>query len=392
MAKCLYYYSYLHPISPPPLDNDFVKQATMLSKTNDEEVYMEFFENYGTHYATEVAFGAKYIFQHKMSESAFKTASSKSVSVSVQASYSGWFSVSGGFGMSSEQRQAAESFSQSVETTTISIGAPPPANGDAMTWASTVKDSPIPMEYKLVSIEKLFETESFFRGNENVNLTHIHANINKYKSLYCQRLFNRGEVDSCEALTPGIKLEGIEIEAGYFLSRTDDVSINTCIQLCLQNDACVASEHNARRNYCDTYNRPSSNSTSFEFEISSQSQDDLHTFIYPSKIRVSGFDLQLNDVAIASDIPPRQGATDENVQRHCNLQACRKACFDDTVCFGFTYCDGCNGAVKCKLYSEKSIARSAAVPIETDKSDSTTVFISRNDEWKNKQKPAECRT
>jgi len=74
-----------------------------------------------------------------MSQKAFKEESSKEVSVSAKASFSGLFSLSGGFGMSSANAQAAEKFQSKVETKTISIGSPPPANGNTMTWASTVK-------------------------------------------------------------------------------------------------------------------------------------------------------------------------------------------------------------------------------------------------------------
>ena len=91
-----------------------------------------------------------------MSSSSYKTLSSSEFSVSVQASYSGLFSVGGGFGLDSSQSQAASRFSKNVETTTIAVGAPPPSNGDAMTWASTVKDTPVPVYYSMGSIEELF--------------------------------------------------------------------------------------------------------------------------------------------------------------------------------------------------------------------------------------------
>lgn len=85
-----------------------------------------------------------------MKASTFQSQRAKGVTVAVHASYDGLFSVSGGFNMDSTQQKAASNFSK-VETKTITVGAPPPANGYANTWASTVKYSPIPMEYKLVN-------------------------------------------------------------------------------------------------------------------------------------------------------------------------------------------------------------------------------------------------
>ena len=48
-------------------------------------------------------------------------------------------STGGSFKMDQDEREAASEFSKSVETDTITVGAPPPADGDAMKWASTVK-------------------------------------------------------------------------------------------------------------------------------------------------------------------------------------------------------------------------------------------------------------
>ena len=91
-----------------------------------------------------------------MSKSTSQKEYSDSLSVSAKASYSGLFSLSGGFGMSKSQSEKAQKLQQQVETSTISVGALPPANGDTMTWASTVKDTPVPVKYHLASIEDIF--------------------------------------------------------------------------------------------------------------------------------------------------------------------------------------------------------------------------------------------
>jgi hypothetical protein len=79
-----------------------------------------------------------------MESKKYETSIESGVNVAISASYSGIVSVCGGFSMDSSQKEKASEFSKSVETITISVGAAPPANGDAMTWASTVKDSPVP--------------------------------------------------------------------------------------------------------------------------------------------------------------------------------------------------------------------------------------------------------
>ena len=196
-ASCTYYYSKLEEIDPPPFDARFIKWVQELDQAQDgnQGIYFDFFNLYGTHYLIEVTFGAHFTYQHRMKAKKLETASSSEFSIGVQASYSGAFSVGGGFNMDSSQRQAAMDFQKSVETTTITVGAPPPANGDAMTWASTVKDSPVPVKYKLKSIEHLF-TEHYMEGL-GVNFTRIHDMIKTTKHAYCWNLKVKGEVESC---------------------------------------------------------------------------------------------------------------------------------------------------------------------------------------------------
>ena len=66
------------------------------------------------------------------------------MSVEAKASYSGLFSVGGGFGFSNAQSQAVSQFNEKVETKTITVGSAPPKNGDAMEWAAQAKETPVP--------------------------------------------------------------------------------------------------------------------------------------------------------------------------------------------------------------------------------------------------------
>ena len=93
--------------------------------------------------------------------------------------------------MSSSNQKKAEQFQSKVETKTISIGAPPPANGNTMTWASTVKETPIPVKYSLMSIDNLF-TERFMDGS-GVKLDKMGGLVIKAKKGYCKYLKDKGE-------------------------------------------------------------------------------------------------------------------------------------------------------------------------------------------------------
>ena len=186
-AKCNYYFAKLDEKRPPPLSKSFIETVKKLKNEND---VFSLFKYYGTHFQTYTLFGARFTYYHKMSQSSFQSESSSSTSVSVKASYSGLFSLGGGFGMDSSQSKMARDFLSKVETSTLSIGAPPPATGNAMQWASTVKETPIPVKYKLKGINELF-TKDYFKGT-GVDYEAKKDLILKGKAQYCQHLQLKG--------------------------------------------------------------------------------------------------------------------------------------------------------------------------------------------------------
>ncbi|CAG2222892.1 unnamed protein product [Mytilus edulis] len=90
-------------------------------------------------------------------------------------------------------QKSSSKFSKSVSTETITVGAPPPANGDAMTWASTVKK----VLYLWVINYDLSST--FYRRiheNLNVDHTHIANELRRMSSEYCRYLKRLGKLES----------------------------------------------------------------------------------------------------------------------------------------------------------------------------------------------------
>ncbi|CAG2212323.1 unnamed protein product [Mytilus edulis] len=158
-AKCNSYFSKLLEDNIPRFTESFITWINRLNNSESNAIYIDFYNRYGTHYLTYTTFGARFTYEHTMKSKDFQTKQEQGLNVAVQASYSGIYSVGAGFNMDSSQKEAASEFSKSVTTETITVGAPPPANGDTMTWASTVKESPVPMGYKLRSIIDLFTDE-----------------------------------------------------------------------------------------------------------------------------------------------------------------------------------------------------------------------------------------
>lgn len=193
-AKCSYYFSKIDLTSPPPLHAGFYRWAKALEKNSSKANLLKFVKYYGTHFPTGVVFGARFVNVYSMTSKSYKTASSRDISVSAQASYSGLISVSGGFNLDKSQREAASAFSKTVESTTVSVGAAPPSNGDAAYWASSVKDNPVPISYQIQPIANLF-TPAFMQGTA-IKYDFLRRKLTGIEKTYCQQLLKAGTVNT----------------------------------------------------------------------------------------------------------------------------------------------------------------------------------------------------
>ena len=211
-AQCRYYFSKMDVTDPPSFQPGFVRWAKTLAKpdANKDDV-IQFIKYYGTHFLTEVTFGARFTKNHKISQTKYEELRSKKVSVEAQASYSGAFSVGGGFSMDKEQRSAASNFQKSVQTSTMTVGAAPPSNGDALTWASSVQENPVPITYSLSAIHNLF-TKRYSKHLPGVNIGVVREKLINASTNYCQALKDQGLVDSCEdSIHLGTFLQGVGV-------------------------------------------------------------------------------------------------------------------------------------------------------------------------------------
>ena len=113
--------------------------------------------------------------------------------------------------MDKEQRSAASNFQKSVQTSTITVGAAPPSNGDALTWASSVQENPVPITYPLSAIHNLF-TERYSKNLPGVNIVAVREKLINASKNYCQALKDEGRVDSCEdSIHLGTSLQGVGV-------------------------------------------------------------------------------------------------------------------------------------------------------------------------------------
>ena len=377
-ASCNYYYMRLLEDDAPPFDLLFMDWIIKLNNTDDETVYVNFFERYGTHFLKEVKFGASFTYEHKMSSSSYKSDQEKGVNVAVSASYSGLFSVGASFGLDTDQKQAASDFRKKVETKTITIGAAPPANGDALTWASTVKESPVPVSYVLASIEDLF-TESFMGkeriANNAVGFDVISKRIVQTKRKYCEVLQNQGLVDDCSELSPGITMEKTRLYNDFAYQKSS--SIGQCIDKCYKTNKCIAvtfctdcKNNTGDYNSCCMYEENESNYT----QCKASNECAQHTRQKYAKTD------DWTSVIVVSKIKQQvvfHNTTINGVERSLNWDTevtkewqCFSACLKDLHCAVFTFCDCPDKDKKCTLYSDAHISL-------LEETGTSTHFISR---------------
>ena len=211
-AQCSYYFSKLDVTDPPPFHPGFVSWVKKLASSDaSEDDLAQFIEYFGTHYPSEVTFGARFMKEHKVNKTKYEKLKDKGVSVKAQASYSGALSIGGGFSFDQKQRDLATNFQKNVETWTITVGAAPPSNGDAMTWASSVKENPVPTKYSLSPIYDLF-TERYAENLPGIDLNAMRERLRNTSRNYCRILREKGKIDSCDnSINLGTTLQGVDV-------------------------------------------------------------------------------------------------------------------------------------------------------------------------------------
>ncbi|XP_015762332.1 PREDICTED: uncharacterized protein LOC107341429 [Acropora digitifera] len=346
-AQCRYYFSKLDATEPPPFHPGFVSWAKKLaSSDSSQDDLVQFIEYFGTHYASEITFGARFMKQHKVSQTKYESLREKDVSVEAQASYSGLFSVGGGFSLNSKQRSAASNFQESVETSTITVGAAPPSNGDAMTWASSVQENPVPTKYSLSPVYDLF-TERFAKNLPGIDLNAMRQRLINTSRNYCWILKKKGKIDSCDnSINLGTTLQGVDVTSfGYrYLSNLDEAG---CRASCLLEDTCLAVQFSATTRGCkllDTKPR----------WVKDEAKSKIVVFL--TRLQRERNTLVFNELKVKTTQQPRRSEIADNITE------CNSSCFQDAFCAAFVFCvpsrtgSWCKTSKNCLLYSKQQVA------------------------------------
>lgn len=334
-AKCTYYYASLLELTPPEFSDSFIKWVKKLNGTGTTHVF-DFIDLFGTHYLLNSDFGARYNREHRMDATTYTSQKSKGFDVSVAASYSGTASIGGGFSMDQSQRDMASEFSKMVTTTSSSVGATPPESGDANEWASTVKNSPLPVKYKFASIDKLF-TDNYM-SHLNVDHDAIRKNIKAQQPSYCPYLKKAGEVESC-TLAGKKTLEMLNIELAYGTEKSG-MGKSDCRTKCQNDTTCLAAILTVSKCYHLIHTTSAANCKRKSFFPTIGAK----TYIMLENIKSSDHGIFLGKTKILGEELEKYGAGFSGTK-------CEAKCWANTKCIAYTYCATC-AATTCWLYDK----------------------------------------
>ena len=183
--ECTVYVVDLDTNKPPKFEKGFLIAAKTLEKVSDKDAYLEFVEDYGTHYLTKAHMGARYAVRKEFSKQTRDEFYQEGMNINAAAKVN--FMVT--FGVESESNDSMEIAKKFQESngkeSIVAYGSKIPKNGDATEWANSIKDGPLPIKYELKDISDLF-TKSFM-GNTDLKYKKIFQGLKDFLKTYCSK-------------------------------------------------------------------------------------------------------------------------------------------------------------------------------------------------------------
>jgi hypothetical protein len=197
-ATCCAYSTEILTYTPPKFHANFLAAVATLGDEYDEATYAKFINTFGTHFVSRVTMGGLWGQRSEISEESWSKMVQDGLDVKEAASASGFgVAVSESFETDSQKQMAAEFSKKCSDQKVYSIGAKPPSDDKAETWAQSTITSPAPISMKLEQLDGLFEQSYGLQVSDQVR-----ANMQTALEGYCEKLKSEGKVESCDAPDP----------------------------------------------------------------------------------------------------------------------------------------------------------------------------------------------
>jgi hypothetical protein len=203
-ADCRVFEGHLEYYNPPLFYSTFIDALKFLkNKTfeDNKQEYYTFIDYYGTHFLDEIVMGARFGYLEKTTLEELQEKASKEYGVGISAS--GW-GMGASANVNGENSKSNSSTNSNKDIKIFSIGAPPSADGNAMTWAASSINEPMPISYKLRPIIEIFKNPLFKLHQieeHEIEIPLFIENLQKAYDKYCaDYLLVNNEIDMCKEI------------------------------------------------------------------------------------------------------------------------------------------------------------------------------------------------
>ncbi len=202
-GECKVYTGRTDAYLPPRLSANFLAAVNSLPETYNDDAYMEFLFNFGTHYVLQVHMGARFSCVFRLSEKGWTSLLNKYVKVEAAASFSA-FGISGALDTRTEQeKKLAQTFNSATNSTLLSVvGSRPVQKQGLIEWSKQVIEEPMPIRYNLAVISDIFDEKYMSSKEVKGNIKKLKANMQAGLQNYCSYLKKKGFLLSCSEPGP----------------------------------------------------------------------------------------------------------------------------------------------------------------------------------------------
>jgi hypothetical protein len=163
-CNCSAYDLTMHIFDHPEVDDDFVLGSQMLPAAYDEDLYMEFIREFGTHVLTQVRVGGRWGWQMEFTEQSFSHMEGTGVNISAGIAYAGKWAAGISFDVGVHHQDMIAVTKAVSHNSTFNVGGT--FSPDVNTWTASVKDDPMPLQLHLLELSDLFTPLYLPNGTE----------------------------------------------------------------------------------------------------------------------------------------------------------------------------------------------------------------------------------
>jgi len=193
-AKCCVYTSEMFEFMRPPLHKNFIAGLHSLTEEYNAVVYRRFIKAFGTHFITRSQMGAIFGEQSMISSESWSYLVENGWNIKSMASMSAMFSANMSLNVDYNETERETFGRYTKEQLLYSRGAPPPSDGNPLTWADNTFTEPNVLSITLERLDALYLEEYVSSA--------VVTNLGKALDEYCEALVAEGALKDCKLPPP----------------------------------------------------------------------------------------------------------------------------------------------------------------------------------------------